>query len=297
LPEVEIVRYQLERVLQYEPIVKVKALTTWTPVQNIPLQRAWVGSVKNIIRHGKYLFFQMDNESIILSHLGMSGSWRFAKRKSKVPDKHDHLVLVTSKHRLYYNDPRRFGQLKLFKPEQVPEISKGTYELRSQGMPTFDLGPDLYTDWRVNGSASLDLAESVWLDRISYCFEGTTLKSLLLDQSIFAGIGNIYASEILLRCKVWPATPLIDLDPKKIRLLAEYSPKILAAAIKTGGTTIPGANPYRDIHWNTGDTYMQLYAYGKDGETCRQCSKGTIKKMKIDGRSTYFCPKCQPKAA
>jgi formamidopyrimidine-DNA glycosylase len=118
----------------------------------------------------------------------------------------------------------------------------------------------------------------------------TNIKALLLNQQLIAGIGNIYADEILFESGVLPARPADKLSAGEIKAIAESIPNILKKAIKYRGTTF---NDYRDANGKHGSFLKMLKVYRRDGEKCLRCGKGVIDKAKVAGRGTHFCPVCQ----
>ena len=222
-------------------------------------------------RRGKYLIIELDGPNAILVHLGMSGT---LIRRDGRPDgdaldpRHDHLRLrLDDGSWLVYNDPRRFGTVRLVpaeRLEQIPELAK--------------LGPEPL-------GAGFDAA---YLARVARG-RRVAIKNLLMDQQVVAGIGNIYAAEILFRAGVRPTRRSGRLGRNQLERVAEASREVLREAIGSGGTTIRN---YRDARGRAGNFRLRLKVYGREGELCVAC--GTpIRSVRLGQRASFFCPRCQ----
>ncbi len=213
-------------------------------------------------RRGKYLLFEMDDVTFV-SHLRMEG--KYFIYETEVPyGKHDHVVFVLSDgRRLVYNDVRKFGRMNLT-------------EKRRQYRKFRDLGPEPFWD-----SFNADYCRSYLSGR------RMPIKEALLDQRFVAGIGNIYADEILFACHIHPKTPCDQLDEKQISDLIRQSRKILKRAIRAGGTTI---RSYTSSLGVTGR--FQMYLRAHDQKVCPLCGKKIVK-IRVGSRGTYFCENCQ----
>lgn len=219
----------------------------------------------DISRRGKFLIFHLDDGKVILSHLRMEGHYEFRK-PGEMMGKYDILKYVFSDGSgLVYADSRRFGTLELFENEEALKDS-----------PLGKLGPEPF-DWDVDD----------FYDKLHK--HPGTIKEALLDQTLTAGIGNIYDSEILFAAKIHPAEFCRDIPKEKIPLLKQESIRILQQAIDNGGSTIDSFHPDRGVD---GRMQNELKVYGLEGEACPEC--GTkIRRILQGGRSSYFCPKCQ----
>ena len=213
-------------------------------------------------RRGKYLLFLMDDVTLVC-HLRMEG--KFFLQDPDVPfDKHDHVIFDLSDGRqLRYNDVRKFGRMEAIE-------KKDDYSMFR------DLGPEPF-------DRSFSLA---------YCRDylkrrKKPIKEVLLDQSFVAGIGNIYADEILFACKIDPRSSAFCLSDEDMKNIIANSRKILKKAIKAGGTTI---RSYTSSLGVTGLFQMSLRAH--DQKTCPVC-KAEIRKIRVGGRGTYYCENCQ----
>jgi formamidopyrimidine-DNA glycosylase len=268
LPEVETVR----RMLAAQVLGRTVA---WTRRSRLPLreERPRLTGLagrrfENAGRHGKYLLLGFEGGLTLLSHLGMSGRWLFAPdgRVERLPHVHAWLGF-TDGSVLRYQDPRRFGQLRL-----VPTAAAG-------GDPSLSLlGPDPVLEPQP-AAALAGTARGL----------RTSIKAFLLDQRRLAGIGNIYASEILFRAAVDPRRPAGGLRMPEWEAIAREITAVLAGAIERMGTTF---SAYRTL-WNEPGQYgEQLLVYDRGGEPCRRCGR-PIRRIVQTGRSTYFCPACQ----
>lgn len=226
-------------------------------------------------RTGKFLFLDLDDRRTLLSHLGMSGRWLFAHAGSDALDpamKHVHLKLAFEDGaRLWYQDVRRFGMLRLVPLAALADDPSVKL-----------LGPD-------------PLAEPPSAESLREAARGSkvAVKVFLLDQSKLAGIGNIYASEILFRAQVDPRRRAGTLTLAEWSRVAPEIVGVLADAVARMGTTF---STYRTI-WNEPGQYgEQLLVYDRGGEPCRRCG-GAVKRFVQGGRATFWCPACQRGAA
>jgi len=273
LPEVESLRRILSRSAVGRTIVSAR-------IGKLPLRRrvtpdfgAMIAgrTIERITRRAKYLMFELSGDSIILAHLGMSGSitHRGAGFDASGFDvKHDHLEFaLDDASRLVYNDPRRFGMVRLITRDDLAVIA----ELK--GIGPEPLSADFNAGYLVEQARGKKVA----------------IKNLIMDQKIVAGVGNIYASEILFHAGVRPTRRAGRVKRPEIDLIAEFTPKILRAAIGSGGTTF---RSYRDSRGKPGAFSKRLMAYGREGEACYVC--GTpIRNVVLGQRASFYCPKCQ----
>jgi formamidopyrimidine-DNA glycosylase len=272
LPEVETVRRTLE------PIVGAKLASVRT--SGFPLRmgneipqaalRQMIGQrIERLRRIGKYLLLDVAGPSGILVHLGMSGRLRVFS-PSDAPPPHTHLVLGLDQRReLRYSDPRRFGQISTFL--RADERSHPALAV---------LGPD-------------PLDESV--DGARLLFENAkqrnvTLKALMLDQGVIAGMGNIYASEALWLSKLRPSTRSSKLTARAAATLWQSMRQVLDHALTHGGTTL---KDFVDADGARGEHADYLHVYGRTDQPCPRC-QSKIKRTVQQGRATYFCATCQP---
>jgi len=271
LPEVETTRRHLEaamsgRVLSHVAVNHVRTTRhNASPAEVVA--RLEGRRVVNVARHGKFLRLDLDDGQTMVAHLGMSGRWSIDP-EGTAP--HTHFTVdLDNGVSVNFIDPRTFGFVAVYDVEDLGESGLAR------------LGPDA---WAETPDAQ-DLAGRL---------RGRTapIKALLLDQSHIAGLGNIYADEVLFEAGIHPETPGGSLDIDDCRRLLEVSKSVLGAAIDHGGTTLDDL-AYLLPDGRAGDNMTKLSVYGRDGEPCDEC--GTpIEKVVIRGRSSHFCPTCQP---
>ena len=272
LPEVETVRRMLEGAIPGRRIerasVSRKRLRT-TSLAPLPA-RLTGRAFATPRRTGKFLLLDMDAGLTLLSHLGMSGRWLFwpPSRKPDAALEHVHLKLgFADGAALWFQDVRRFGMLRLVPTDRLA---------RDASLKL--LGPDPLAVPR-NGAALRSAARGA----------RTSIKAWLLDQRRIAGLGNIYASEVLFRARIDPRRRAGALAPAEWARVATEIPAVLEESIARMGTTF---SSYRTI-WNEPGQYGdELLVYDRAGEPCREC--GTpLRRIVQNGRSTFFCPHCQ----
>jgi formamidopyrimidine-DNA glycosylase len=271
LPEVETVRRMLERQVLGRRIRALRrsgaALRGERPDPRLP-RRVRGRAVEAVRRHGKYLLIDLEGGLSLLSHLGMSGRWLFvADRRDRAPAHVHARIEFEDGSALWYEDPRRFGLLR----------GVATAEAHADAALAI-LGPDPVAS-RFTGE---DLARLGRGARVS-------AKTFLLDQRRLAGVGNIYASEILHRAGVHPARLATSLSSTEWQRIARELEAVLAEAIARMGTTF---SMYRTL-WNEPGAYGdQLRVYDRAGEPCRTCG-APIRRVVQQQRSTFYCPSCQ----
>lgn len=270
LPEVETVRRTLQ------PAVGAKIAAVWDSGKGLHMQRkpprkklrGLVGArITAIRRHGKYLLLDTDTPDSLLVHLGMTG--RFLIVGEATPRAtHTHLVLWLDDGReLRFVDARRFGQIDVVARDR---------EAEHPGLSL--LGPDPL----VHGiDGALLYARSRG--------KKTTLKAFVLDQSVLAGVGNIYASEALWKAQLRPTKRAHKLTEDTARRLAEAILEVLHNALDNGGTSL---RDFVDADGTEGENADYLWVYGREGEECLRC-KAKIRRAVHQGRATYYCPTCQ----
>ncbi len=266
LPEVETTRRGIEPLLAGRV---VRGLTLRCSGLRRPFDPNLAGllsgrRLKAVRRRAKYLLFDFPHGSLLL-HLGMSGSLRVAD--PGVPaGRHDRADIDFSGRVLRLTDPRKFGLLLW-----------GGYEADSHPLLR-DLGPEPL-------SASFDASCLLACCRA----RRTTIKSLIMDQKVVVGIGNIYASEALFRAGIHPARECFRLSASDCERLVAAIRDVLSRAIEAGGTTL---RDFQQADGRPGYFRLELQAYGRGGEPCRVCGR-SIERVRLAGRSTYYCPRCQ----
>jgi formamidopyrimidine-DNA glycosylase len=272
LPEVETVRRMLEGAIPGRRIERAS-------VSRLKLRAASLAGLRRALegrtfarprRTGKFLLLDLDQGRTLLSHLGMSGRWLYWPR-GRTPDAslaHVHLRLsLSGGATLWYQDIRRFGMLRV-----LP-----TAELHRDASLRL-LGPDPLASPR-DGEAL----------RVAARGARTSIKVWLLDQRRIAGLGNIYASEVLFRAGLDPRRRAGALGREEWRRVAAEIPAVLEESIARMGTTF---STYRTL-WNEPGQYGdELLVYDREGEPCRACGR-PIRRIVQAGRATFLCPGCQ----
>eukprot|EP01022_Parablepharisma_sp_SALTPOND_P012086 TRINITY_DN15448_c0_g1_i1.p1 TRINITY_DN15448_c0_g1~~TRINITY_DN15448_c0_g1_i1.p1 ORF type:complete len:308 (+),score=88.77 TRINITY_DN15448_c0_g1_i1:111-926(+) len=222
-------------------------------------------SKTEVDRHGKLLMLRMAGGGTWAIHLGMTGQVIIADRR---PDaKHIHITVGFDDggKRLYYRDPRQFGFMA-WCPNQAT-LDAG---------PLANMGPD-----------ALGMPLEVFLERLSG--KGGKLKSVLLDQRVLAGVGNIYADESLHRAGLHPLARPADLSEAQLTALHFHLQETLAEALARGGSSISN---FVDAHGRPGTFQHAHRVYKRGGRPCPACG-APIERIVVAGRSTHFCPHCQ----
>lgn len=224
--------------------------------------------VDDLRRLGKVLLADLEGDLVWMTHLGMSGRMQVAEPGAE-ESPHTHVVVQTDRHQeVRMVDPRTFGAVAVFTPE----------ELERSSLPA--MGPDA---WDALPRA-VRLAERMAGRRVA-------VKSLLMDQRFLAGLGNIYADEVLHRAAIRPHRPAGSLGPEEVKRLRAAIRPVLAAGLQWGGTSLADL-AYLLPDGRAGDYLARLRVYGREGEACLAC--GTpIRRTVLGGRSSFWCPSCQ----
>ena len=271
LPEVETVCRALSKVIKNSRIKKIEFYRKdlrWQVKDNFEV------TLKNNIfinpyRRGKYILIPTNTDKIFLIHLGMSGQIRI--KKKDIVQKHDHMRLIVennNKHFIItYNDSRRFGYIDLFKKKELREH----FLLSKIGVEP--LGRELTIEYLQNNFKKRVI----------------NIKNALIDQKIIAGIGNIYASEILYKAKINPLRKVNSLSQNDLNSIITYTKIILKKSIDVGGTTI---RDHMQPDGSLGYFTQKLQVYGKTNEKCKTCNSFIVKEV-ISNRSTFVCRHCQ----
>lgn len=282
LPEVETIASDLNAALRGQTISAVRRLGARSVITSSwpAFSRAMSGvKVRRIFRRAKMLVIETP-AGLVVIHLKMTGQLIYISKNIKlagghpilstgvaVPNKHTRLVFeFTGGGRLYFNDLRKFGWVRLMSTDQFAEIERGV------GIEP--LGPDF----------SLAFFKNMLQSR-----GGTTIKAVLLDQKKLAGLGNIYVDEALFASRIKPDRRVATLTPSEIKRLQIAIPKILRHSIAQRGTT------FRNFTGADGlkGSYMPfLKVYGRQGKSCCRCGS-ILRKIRVAGRGTHFCPRCQ----
>ena len=268
LPEVETVKNSLKLRLIgkkiYKVVVRYPNIIAYPSVDDF-IKGVGGKEIRDIKRRGKFLMFDL-GDSYLLSHLRMEGKYFFKKHDEEI-NKHEHVIFDLGDIELRYMDTRKFGRMYLIKKDMVNDM-KPIGEL---GLEPWDEG----------------LTVSYLKDK--YKNKKLPIKSVILDQSIIVGIGNIYADEILFMGRINPLKVASKLDDKELEDIIKYTRSVLNHAIELGGTTIRSYTSVDGVH---GRFQNELAIHGNDKGVCPICGE-KIEKIKVGGRGTYYCPKCQ----
>jgi formamidopyrimidine-DNA glycosylase len=289
LPEVETVRRGLQPAMEGARILRleVRRKDLRFPFEGDFAARLQGRVISSLGRRAKYLLADLDSGDVLLMHLGMSGSFRVVSDEQNVTPgafhhprsderAHDHVVFhMSSGASVIYNDPRRFGFMKIFARsaiEQEPFLK--------------DIGPEPLG----NAFDAVMLAQAT-------AGKKTSLKAALLDQRVVAGLGNIYVCEALFRSHLSPRRLAATLATKKgeptdraDRLVGAIH-DVLNLAIKAGGSSL---RDHRQTDGELGYFQHSFQVYDREGEPCKtESCEGVVKRFVQNGRSTFWCPKCQ----
>lgn len=268
LPEVETIARQLRaRGVEGRTIVSVKVnwARTVEPLSVSRFSEELCGKrIDAITRVGKWMMFSLSSGKTIMIHLRMSGSF------SMMPSTHDRMVLeLSNEMALHYRDTRKFGRWKLV---DDPSEILGS------------LGPDALTD---------DFSPAYFQETMRK--RHRMIKPLILDQSVVAGLGNIYADEALWESKIHPERLSDSLSKREVESLFMAIRHVLLVGIENRGTSLgDGKTNYRDVEGESGGHREEVKAYGRTGQPCERCGTPLIKII-VAQRGTHFCPSCQIK--
>lgn len=276
LPEVETVRRALAPVLENRRIERavVRRADLRFPFPDGFGQRLTGRRVLSVKRRAKFLLIGMDDGTVLISHLGMTGSYRIYGKTPPPPDKHEHVILRTDEGiEVRYNDPRRFGFMELI---DGPDLNGYA---RLAGLGPEPLGPEF--DGTVLSAALKN----------KHC----PIKAALLDQSVVAGLGNIYAAEALFRAGISPKRKAASVAGARAARLAVAIREVLQDAIEAGGSSI---SDHRQPNGELGYFQHHFAVYGRQGQACPGCQcdiaiTGGIGKITQAGRSTFYCSRRQ----
>ena len=279
LPEVETIRRGLDKFIKKAKIIKTDVLCDKSFV-GTPA----TGTIINIRRFGKALILDINNEKSLMIHLRMTGQLIYNPKGSKLqdryaaghpsdnftaelPNRQTRVILHLDNGTLYFNDQRKFGFIKVLSTEEVendPFIKKLAKE-------PWAMTPDEFYDKLLKHKNSL-------------------VKATILDQTIICGLGNIYADEALFAAKIHPERRSGTLTKDEAAKLLESAREVMDKSIASGGSTM---HTYVKADGTKGD-YLELFAqvFRREGQPCPRCQT-TITKIKVAGRGTHICPKCQ----
>ncbi len=293
LPEVETVRRGLAPAMEGGTIL---GMTQNRPDLRFPFpdnftDRLTGRRIERLDRRAKYILLELDDGAVLASHLGMSGSWRVepVEGKEAIPGnfhherskdaRHDHLIMDLDgpggRLRVIYNDPRRFGYMFL------SDVDTLAAHPMMAGLGVEPTGNTLNADYLAARFAGRQVP----------------VKAALLDQSIIAGLGNIYVCEALWRARISPRRKAMTLvnsrgEPvARLENLVAAIRQVIAEAIEAGGSSL---RDHRLTDGSLGYFQHSFNAYGRTGEPCRHdgCGK-PVRRIVQSGRSTFYCPSCQ----
>jgi len=278
LPEVETIKRRLNSLLTNKAIHSIKVLRDKSFQGDLNLVEQC--SIVAVKRRAKILQFDLNNDHHLIIHLKMTGQLIFVDEKQKVGGGHptaDWVTQLPGKHtrviftfqddsKLFFNDMRVFGWIRLLKPlELAQEYAK--------------YGPDI-VDPAITGDYLLE----------QFARRSIPIKQAIMDNKILAGVGNIYASEALYLAGIHPQRPAKSLTEEEIAKLFKAMKQVINRGIELGGTTFDGK--YVNVDGLAGGYQNEMKVYGMEGAKCVNC-EGTVKRVKLGGRSTFFCENCQ----
>lgn len=287
LPEVETIKIGLQGLLPGKEITKV----SYDHAKSFPnswedVQRYMVGAtVANISRRGKTLSIELDSGYTLLIHLKMTGQLVFRSNHSsfgaghptdslvnELPDKSTRVIINLKQggdySTLFFNDQRKFGWIRLI---HTPRVQEDSFIQK--------LGPEPLQN---------NFSADKFIDRLQKR-SGSSIKAVLLDQSVVAGVGNIYADESLWGAKIHPLTKVKDINKASLNQLYKELMHVLTLSIKKGGST---DRNYIDAEGKKGSYLSFARVFRREGQTCQRCGNSIVK-IRVVGRGTHICPYCQ----
>lgn len=264
LPEVETIRRDLGKAIVGKMIAQFQVLNKKSVAPGNIVARLRNLKIKKVDRRAKLLIFELSNGEHLLIHLKLTGQLIY---KASGPSKFTRAIFTfTDKSRLFFNDLRKFGYIRLVSAKELEKI-KSEYGVEP-----------------LSKEFSLEKFAKILARRPKM-----KIKQLLMEQGLIAGVGNIYADEICFHAGVKPMRVAMSLTPVAVKKIWQAIPKILKKSIDKRGTS---ADTYVDARGGAGQFERYLMVYGCGGEKCKKC--GTkIMKIKLGGRGAHFCPRCQ----
>ncbi|ABG29933.1 formamidopyrimidine-DNA glycosylase [Roseobacter denitrificans] len=279
LPEVETVRRGLTPAMEGVVIARAdvnRPDLRW-PFPADMAARLTGKRVERLRRRSKYILMDLDSGETLLVHLGMSGRMLVSGdplgqfvHSHPAPEKHDHVVFhMANNARITFNDPRRFGAMDL-----METASADTHKLLSV------LGPEPLGN---------DFHESHLIE--AFKNRNSPVKSVLLDQRIVSGLGNIYVCEALFRAKIHPIRKAGKISGARVATLVPIIREVLAEAIEAGGSSL---RDFKQADGELGYFQHSFDVYGREGAPCKgEGCTGQIKRIVQSGRSSFYCAQCQ----
>lgn len=283
LPEVETVRAGLAKLLPGQKVVKVQH--DWQksfPNTEADVDRFLIAAnIVGVRRRAKVLMIDLSTDYSLVIHLKMTGQVVFVGEKrfgaghpndslvSKLPDKSTRVVIdFENGAKLFFNDQRKFGWMRLMPTIEIPEIDFMK-----------KVGPE---------PLESDFTHKVFAERVARR-KNSSIKAALLDQTVLAGVGNIYADESLFMAKIHPATLVSKISVNKLKALHRAVVDVLTLAIEKGGST---DRNYVNAEGKKGSYIEFAQVFRREGKPCPRCG-AEIQKIRVAGRGTHVCPKCQ----
>ncbi len=283
LPEVETIKLGLSKLLPGRKVESVKS--DWEksfPNSKNDIDKFLIGSkIVQVRRRAKVLIIDLDSKYSLIIHLKMTGQMVFRSEKAvfgaghpssslvgKLPDKSTRVIFDLGDAKLFFNDQRKFGWARL-----VPTIEIDNIDFFKK------LGPEPLAD---------DFTAGAFVERIRKR-QNSLIKAVLLDQTVIAGAGNIYADESLWEAKIHPLTRARNIKDDELKALFESLRKVLRLSIKKGGSTDKN---YIDAEGKKGSYLAFAKVFRRENQPCPRCAT-TIEKIRAAGRGTHICPKCQ----
>lgn len=284
LPEVETVRIGLQHLLPGREVASVTH--NWLkgfPNTPADVEHFLIGAhIVEVTRRAKVLLITLDSKYSLVVHLKMTGQLVFRSEHQRfgaghpspslvheLPDKSTRVTLTfTDGSKLFFNDQRKFGWMRLLPTAEVPQLDFFR-----------KVGPE---------PLAADFTADDFIVRLMRR-KNSGIKAVLLDQTVVAGIGNIYADESLWGAKIHPETKVVDIPPAKLKKLFAALQAVLRLSIEKGGST---DRNYVDAEGRRGSYLTFAHVFRRQGQPCSRCGT-TIVKLKVAGRGTHICPHCQ----
>ncbi|MBN1482169.1 bifunctional DNA-formamidopyrimidine glycosylase/DNA-(apurinic or apyrimidinic site) lyase [candidate division KSB1 bacterium] len=270
LPEVETLRRGIKSFLINKTIESVNIIDRRLRWPIIPEHFfTWVvgKKVARITRRAKYLLWHLENDAVVVIHLGMSGRLGLFENSAPI-EKHTHVIFqLRERMQVRFRDPRRFGLIEVVPPGQIKS----------------------YIRFKNLGVEPLSAAFAV--NKVTNVLKKSKkpIKNWIMDAQNIVGVGNIYANEALFFAGIHPTRPAHSLKSDEQRRLVQSVKSVLTTAIKMGGTTL---NDFRNARSEPGFFQLELAVYQRSGQACHSCG-ATIERIVMSGRSTFYCPSCQ----
>ena len=284
LPEVEVVKRSLEKKIKNMVFKKVTIRdgNLRYKVYKKEISKIIGLRINKVTRRSKFLIFHLNNYSLLLFHLGMTGKFFFVNTKQRkfktsfyynlneYNNKHDRIIfLLNKKQKLIYNDVRKFGFIKLISINDF----RNNFHIRK-------LGPE-----------PLEKNYNFEYFKKFVFMKKRNIKNVMMDQKFISGLGNIYVNEILFYSGIKPTRAANSLKNFEIHKIVKFTKKILIEAIRLGGSSI---KDFSSENGKRGKFQQHFKVYSKKGEVCSNTDcKSLIKKIVISNRATFYCPQCQ----